>query len=1172
MSLRNEHILNPITALAFYQRLDGPLLLLAGEGCWLKIFEATNGKLLSQCEIFDGQAIHGIVTTKATSGGEIQVLIWGGSFLTLLKKYDFEQLLAQDVPSFAQAALKTSDWILDAALSPLEPDCCTLITAHNTILRARLDLKSSQVTFETVASPSRSILYSAHLVIELSGEVLVAAGTVFGEIIVWSCSISGSSQVLFTFTGHEGSIFGVSISPLLTLSDKRQSRLLASCSDDRTIRVWDLATKSTISALEDNQVVMRETGFGQNDDGYNQEEKRCVATVMAHASRIWRVKFLAGQAYSNQFPIVNLFSFGEDSTAQQWTLDIDSTAIISEGDHSRISASRLTHMKTFAFHSGKHIWSTAFYFANASRAILATGGADGKISLRNIHISIQDSFSTLERASQLGISHGTSSPSEELDQANSWDLEEDILKYVSFCQLRNQTTLTEGDPQPVNLEPPLTELEESKPPKKGKYKKVIKDTFNRYAFVSENQLLFTTTFGRIMIGSIGAVTRWEEVTLPESALLDLKSYSVVQGIPELGLAYLAGANGKIYVFRGGMKLFEIGSVGSKVADMFKIFNPKTKHFELLVTTLASGVATLFRIGLPATEPAHFGEHVEYELPKKFVVTSAGRVADLLIFGSRSGSLIVFDHQDRAISRESWKGIASSAGDAITTIIPLLRPAGEVGESNYFLTTGRDGVYSIFAAPSSHESSANTIIRCLHIGSLPFGPMIEAAWFDNSDLLLYGFKGKNFVVWNETKQLEIVNVECGGAHRSYAYSPLRESSGGHFAYTKASRLYIHSQQNPSHMIVKRGGHGREIKACSVSSDGEFIATGAEDTTIRIWCYEDKSSLLENQLRCQAIVQKHSAGIQHLHWHGSNYLFSSGGNEEFFVWSIERIPGFGIGVICEATCPDQSEDRDLRIMSLDTTNVSSGSMLISMAFSDSTIRVYRYSKKSGFYLLAKGRYTSSCLTQIRHLEVSDDEAYMVTAATDGNVTLWKVNHALLEEVSEPLLSRLAFLGTHKIHQSTIKSFDVLKRNNSFLVVTGGDDNALGISVYFISQFTKGSESPVPTSYVLRAAHAAAITGLCILVTTEISSISDIIKIVSSSNDQKIKEWHVQLSDEEAKGLHVVGIQNLSDEFTSIADVGGVVVLTGQNGGDDGLQGQKVLIVGNGMEIWKLPGHLR
>lgn len=920
----------------------------------------------------------------------------------MIKRKDFEQLLDQDV-SIAATANSVSDWILDAAISQSDETSCVLITAHNTVLRASMTENRDEVTLEELHSPSQSILYSAHLVWEAPDRVLVAAGTVFGEIIIWQCAIPKDrtvkdGQVLFTFTGHEGSIFGVNISPPVLHPNGTISRLLASCSDDRTIRVWDLARDSEISQQVNDLILPRETGFGDNEiHGREQSYNRCVAMAMGHASRIWRVKFIMDGSS------VNALSFGEDSTTQQWELGFG-TGFEESGT--------LSQMNTFAFHSGKHIWCAATYRMDGGDSALASGGADGKISLYDIDmpptLNVEDS-------------------SRYCTPSGIWDLEE-ILGTFS---LDAHVPEPEAQPQPQPEEPPAASAVDGKLPKRKKAKKVPKDAFNRYAFVSEDRVLVTTTYGRVLLGHISTSIKWEELLLPESNRGDLKSYAIVEGIPEIGLAYLAGANGKIYAYHGDSTLLEVGNVEGKIADMFKVVNPETKDFQLLITTLTGGFATLFSI---EASSSRFSSQQTYNLPEKFVITSAGMTGGLLLLGSRNGSLAVFDPQRPECPASICTSEDSSPGDAITTIIPLPTPfRTQVEGRNYLLTTGRNGMFSIFSMSISDSN-----IHPIHHGTPPFGPMIENAWFSGRDLILYGFKGKNFIVWNETRQCQITNVDCGGAHRSYAYSPLNNSSGGHFVYTKASKLCLQSQQKPSHSIIKPGGHGREIKACAVSPDRSLIATGAEDTAIRIWRYQDDGkSELENKFDCQAIIHKHTAGIQHLQWRNSNYLFTSGGNEEFFIWAISTIPGFGIGVVCEASCPDQSAERDLRIMSFDVTALSSPSSdngneeksLISLAYSDSTICAYTYTKTTGFTLIATGRYTSSCLMQLRHIQTSAGDIRILTAATDGNLTLWKC--PLSKSATE--IAELIMLSTRKVHQSSIKSLDMATSTDKQQVVS-------------------------------------------------------------------------------------------------------------------------------------------
>jgi hypothetical protein len=148
----------------------------------------------------------------------------------------------------------------------------------------------------------------------------------------------------------------------------------------------------------------------------------------------------------------------------------------------------------------------------------------------------------------------------------------------------------------------------------------------------------------------------------------------------------------------------------------------------------------------------------------------------------------------------------------------------------------------------------------------------------------------------------------------------------------------------------------------------------------------------------------------------YLLSSAGSEELFIHRLSHIASASydaLAVVREAVWDDKTPDKDLRIVDFDVAGWASqgddddnkegeaeGEMLITMALSDSSVRSYVYSpprssppSSSGsnggggggggggdtppaapavatggrFKLLASGRYTGACPTQVRHLRV-------------------------------------------------------------------------------------------------------------------------------------------------------------------------------------------------------------
>lgn len=1204
-------------ALEFYRTSNGRLLILAAEGLFLKIYDAQTSELIGQCRVFESQAIHGIIIRGSDNdaGDSLQVIIWGGPCLTLVCRSQIERIISQNVVSITETTTEASDWILSVSFCPWDQESCVIVTAHNAMLQAAMVEEDGSIQLRQLQPSSRSMLYSAKLVCENEDTVIVAAGTIFGEIIVWKCVAIENNTVfrneaLFVFTGHEGSIFGVDISPPIMGDDGESTRLLASCSDDRTIRIWNLAEGS-----QNDQAVMklaadllpRETGFGDAADPQHDSNgfNGCVAVTMGHASRIWGVKFHCFDVSRCGTSSITIMSFGEDSTAQQWALEIDlqnekKAASIPELNASRLipnTSAKLSHIKTFAFHTGKHIWSAAITRIENNRSLLATGGADGKISTycfdeeMNRSTNSADSsreFTTKTPAIENSIEGSFSSRAFEL---------EEVFESLSFS------------------ESPTRELEQEPAASK---KKLSKDAFNRYAFVSEGAFLITTTFGRILKATIEESIKFEELTLPESNSQDLRSYSLLKGHASLELCFLAGTNGNVFLYQQGVPIIGVGHVERKPSDMFIVPRNNNKSVDLLVTLVGTQELTVFSLDLQRSRSELLAGRRTLSLPPKFIVTGAGICDDLLVMGSREGQIAVHDiHCDSLVT---WN--SPGRKDAVTSIVAVPKLESQQTKS-YFAITSRDGLYAVLSYDKTGMEPAS-MISCVHRAAPPFGPMIEACWFQGSDLILYGFRSKSLIVWNETKQSEIMRIDCGGSHRAHAYSPFKDAErggSGHLIYTKASQLYLHSQMVPSHRTLKSGGHGREIKACAIGSSSRLVATGSEDTNIRIWRYKDQKNEIPNSptLECLAVIQKHTAGIQHLHWHNSNYLFSSGGVEEFYIWAIQEIPGFGLGVICEASCPDPTEEQDLRIMSFDVSDLpesASPELIITLAYSDSTMRTYVYSKTQGFKLLAYGRYTSACLTQVVHLQVSARQLQVMTASTDGSLCQWWIT--LVDPPSQGILSSdpdpksdpkdeegYYLLEHKKIHQSAIKALAFRKYkstrwNSSLLaVLTGGDDNALGVTLYWIGHDadTMEEEFSYITTTMLSNAHAAAVTGVGFArerggegerygSPLERERYADMY-IMSTGTDQRVKTWKVgirNIREAEREKMCPIEIECVGDEFTAVSDIGGVEMMGGSGSGVDGsrVDGSRVdesgvidedtkgsrskaIIIGNGIEVW-------
>ncbi|KAK0734410.1 hypothetical protein B0T26DRAFT_688364 [Lasiosphaeria miniovina] len=1195
--LRHSYLSNPVTALEFYcpPHQPGRVLVLAGEDTWLKVYDVASSRLLGQLKIFYSEPIHGIYVSRPGADavaeadapertgertGDGRVLVWGGHSVTVLPQESLQALVDGCAPVQQPHELRAADWIYDGILFP--SDTATngaLVTAHNEIVPLSVSGRgpAHALVFGPLTSPSRPILYSANLCLLSPTSILVAGGTVFGEIIVWKYHLDAPAhsspqwELLYVFTGHEGSIFGVSISPEIELApDGTSVRLLASCSDDRTIRIWDitdrpLAVAGAVTGAANGETQhtsalaeARETGFGGSNSEVKSENKhdsaRCLAVAMGHASRIWHVRFTGRtNHHSPQASPIEVHSFGEDCSRQKWELTIDLARLHAAPSRglSDVGAAAKPEDKPLgtlrlrsacSAHIGKNIWSAVVSSGADGVPVIATGGADGKIAIS-------------------GDRSGTDGP--DVDSRPSYgvlDIDQSFHEIIEKLH-RPEETL------PVDLPAAMPN-------------RSSKDGFQRYAFISDNTVLATTTAGRLLLGTVGETLAWEEVTLPPAIRSDLNSFSLVKS-PALDIAVIGSASGSVYLLQPLHEIKELAKLPGKISDMVCVqfsdsaSDRQAKTWAVVVTVLGVDHATMLTFNASAGDSLVDSRQIT--LREHYIVTAASFCGGKLVLGSRVGAVTIYKTDANCftpdVSRRDCK-----TKDAVTCIVPL------PGSQTSFLTGCRDGRYRIYSIGNSNNAdgsgAGNTTLHLQHEISPPMG-MIEGAWFTappsqgDAELILHGFRGKQFVVWNETSRHELATVECGGGHRPFdCVSPAADAGQLRFVFTKAAHMRLYSQRRPALRALREGGHGREMRAAAAC--GPYVATAAEDTTIRIWQYRDSSDSSDTRrgFRCLAVLEKHSAGIQCLKWVGPGCLVSSAGSEELFVWRITRLDSSyeALAVVCEAAYPDRTPDGDLRIIDLDVQpweaagrdivgGDGNGAMLISLVLSNSTLKSYLYSTEHGFQLLAQGHYTGACLTQIRHLRTPADgegaAIHILTASTDGHVALWAasgVRTTTSNKGEDGGPAEFALASVSKLHQSTIKSLDMAREDapdgrGQRLVVTGGDDNALG--VLDLAWSPDASEFAVRTRARVRDAHAAAITGLCAVSRDG----AGYVEVATASNDQRVKLWRAERTD--LAGGCGFAVALLDDQYSSVADPGDFEVIAPG----------RLMVAGVGMEVWDL-----
>ena len=710
----------------------------------------------------------------------------------------------------------------------------------------------------------------------------------------------------------------------------------------------------------------------------------------------------------------------------------------------------------------------------------------------------------------------------------------------------------------------------------------------------------------------------------------LESSCIATSVPSLGIALLTGTDGTIHLYNNRNRTTEVvkelgGKASFLKAQHLKGWNPgglpkpKSVTVGVLAACLGSSSLTAFTICLEkGNSDVKLEEICLGNLPSNFLVTSSCFIekAGSLILGSRNGHIIVavFPAQRNANNDNIpiWDDSDEKAAfdyllqvhgeEAVTCIEPF--GVANSGSTFSLATTGRDGRYAVHkvAISISKDGSHQVELQTVHTGVPPFGPNIEGLCFDQTTkcLFVWGFRSQEFVVWNEVHKSEVMTVKCGGAHRNWSYCHRCDGrGGGSLVWTKAKVCSVHSQAKASHQVLRCGGHGREIKAIAVREQtfegvGKIIATGAEDTTIRIFQH-----VPEKGFHCASISEKHTTGLQKLQWSlDGTLLFSAASCEEFFVWKVTMMsssPCLQTGVVCVSQCPPVTESGHLRIMDFALTELPHGDQerkyLLTMVYSDSSIRMFRYDafrRQGHFELLRAGSYATSCLTQALNLEFGS-LVHPYATSTDGNIVLWSPSdrNTMLspaEIFDFPLILPPDLVDTSgtgiplearfPIHQSSIKSLIcphpprplsltstcghiiIHPHFSNIILTTGGDDGAIAFTRVILPHSPFIKEVPTHTTLYIPNAHASAVNAITCISTAG----SGVYLFASVGNDQRLKTWRFSIDwgQEGVNGARVVRDGNV---YTSVADASSL------GSGTDKYGQRRVYVAGIGMESWKV-----
>ncbi|KAI5821354.1 WD40-repeat-containing domain protein [Pyronema omphalodes] len=714
----------------------------------------------------------------------------------------------------------------------------------------------------------------------------------------------------------------------------------------------------------------------------------------------------------------------------------------------------MENTNTYTMHQGKNVWGFAFDF---ERQLMATGGADGRVAVLDY--------------------------SEDVEKRNEWHLE-------VIAPLPEE----EAVPEPVPESTPVddADVKDTKPKKKPKKVKKKLDAFKNYAVLDKERFVVTTVFGRLLLHNT-TENSWRTIGTYNS----LSKWSVVGAWEDTGIVALGNIEGNIGIIDidSNREWWWNAAGRGKVADVL-IQGKNGNNFQVITTSVSYETSVLHSFTLqPTGSPLR--KTTTLNLPSsKFTVTSALVTEAQLFLGSRTGDLAIYSLPPASTSDATIDPIsyhpALYSPDALTSLI--LSPSGSL------LTSSFNGLHTTHSLPSLEATHISRPGNITNITGQFFG--------HHGDLNIFGFRGTRFIVHNLFTSTDVLSIDCGGGHRAWFYSPLNSW----FLWTQAVRAQSCRFIRPRTAILKHGSHGREIKTISFCPKTGLIATGAEDTVIRI-SFVDSEGRVEEDRAVQ--IKRHTTGVQCLQWsEDGERLVSSGGVDELFVFRV-RVQGGQIGVTEEAVLPVKGKDEEVRICGVDVVH-RDGRYLVAGAMSDGWVKVWSYEPGKGWGLVNKVMYAERCMMHVKFLELEKNLGLM-TAATDGAVVIYTGLEARMEQVWK-----------QTVHQSSVKALSAEVQLDIVKVYTGGDDCAVAVTELDTKEWKTIRCDVVPR------AHASAVT--------EVLRVGE--KLVSVGLDQRIRIWDGQL-------------KRMAMKDSMVPDISGAVMV----------KSDVVVVAGVGIESWKL-----
>ncbi|XP_068226019.1 tRNA (34-2'-O)-methyltransferase regulator WDR6 [Palaemon carinicauda] len=1062
-----------------------------GEGQYLYIHNLDTGEKLAGTRVFQAAAIHGlqIITSLNGSSAIWKALVWGQKSLSIVL---FKP--AENICMIHTKEKHFEDWIVDAVWE----DLCHIIvaTAHNTILYVRLIEEPAEYTHpesETV-KPEDNCFGKFEIerkeqcsenCILYCGCIVVGSGF-HGSAVLLAGTVF--SQVLIWGPWGEKNQHG-KIIPFHCLSGHQGVLFSINFCPEQDV----------ITTTSDDRTLMIWKIHKQDESNSEvlrywnccqiTEEHKCYG----HGSRVWRSLVL---------PLCYI-SVGEDSKVCVW-------------DHN--GAMKMSWLG----HDGACIWSVD---ASEDGTKIVTGGGDGSVKSWCLRLGEPQIPEVMIRLpwirSDYEIKAGTyktisqnrrdckkiKNEPETSDLKFDVDVNTDSIIQDSFSEIYNQTGAS------VN---------------KIKTNSVVAEDFPRcVAILGIDTYLVMLDSGKLYSWNCKS-SEWFLVYEDKR----LKKYGVMESCPDQHLVALGTLCGSVVILTADVSDHLKIVADEKIVDG-KVFALQWLNSEQFLTCGKQGIIMIWSLNVCKGTIERLKTYTLPSCKQRWVSAACYftiKDNNHLVCGDRAGSIHLYS-ENSSEPQHSLRSIHGKNG------VTSLR--------NYqgcLYSTGRDGCIRSLTVQE-------TMLQVIMVTRVSNANWIASLITLCGRLLAVCFHDVKLKVWSLEEDRAVIDIECGGGHRSWALQCSEENNKLSFIYIKDTKPYTFTTTFEDKLmpLIKNPVNTRETMCLEVlfqEEDFTYFATGGEDTTIRLHAI---SSNENEQLKTFNVIRSHISNVRAMccieymdknlsgcDRGSSKWIVSAGGRAQLKIWKIfflqsgnDRKEKFPLDLCCREVTShmlrtgsnktwksqEMTYDPETRYMEATAFWFSKEKSLIILASSDGFIRFFEFDNQLERLMFLGSEAWDHCLLKLETLLLLNC-CILVSAATDGLLVFWNVQ-LILDHLannsddygdSQPV-PRVSKIASIKAHQSGINSIAITSKSGGFhpdhfIIASGGDDNKIALWK-ITGHLSNDKIFSISTSHVCDVyGHASQVTGLSWLTPYH---------LISTSIDQRVTIWKIHKVDD-------------------------------------------------------------